>query len=167
MASSLPGMTYWMTSGSQLVSTTATIGSPSLFASVTAMSSFLVSRMNTASGSFSRLRMPPRLRSSFVELAAEEERLLLGHELELTRVAHALVLLHLRDALRDGLEVGEHAAQPTLVDVRHAALLGVALHAVLGLALGADEQDGPAVGDQVADVDVGLLDPLAASGADR
>ena len=64
MASSLPGMTYWMTSGSQLVSTTATTGMPSLLASVTAMSSFLVSRMNTASGRRSRFRMPLRLRSS-------------------------------------------------------------------------------------------------------
>ena len=65
MASSLPGMTYWMTSGSQLVSTTAMIGMPSLLASVTPMCSFFVSRMNTASGSFSIWAMPPRLRSSF------------------------------------------------------------------------------------------------------
>ena len=43
MASSLPGMTYCTTSGSQLVSTTATTGMPSLLASVTAMCSFLVS----------------------------------------------------------------------------------------------------------------------------
>ena len=58
-------MTYWITSGSQLVSTTATIGSPSLLASVTAMCSFLVSMMNTASGSFAMVRIPPRLRWSF------------------------------------------------------------------------------------------------------
>ena len=65
MASSLPGITYWMMSGSQLVSTTATIGMPSLLASVTAMCSFFVSSTKTASGSRSMLRMPPRLRSSF------------------------------------------------------------------------------------------------------
>ena len=65
MASSLPGIGYWITSGSQLVSTTATIGMPSLLASVTAMCSFLVSSTNTTSGSFSILAMPPRLRSSF------------------------------------------------------------------------------------------------------
>jgi len=64
MASSLPGITYWITSGSQLVSTTATIGRPSLLASVTPMCSFLVSMMNTASGSRFMLRIPPRLRSS-------------------------------------------------------------------------------------------------------
>ena len=65
MASSLPGITYWITSGSQLVSTTATIGSPSLLASVTAMCSFLVSITNRASGRLPRVRMPPRLRWSF------------------------------------------------------------------------------------------------------
>ena len=61
-----------------------------------------------------------------LELAAEEQRFLLGHRVELAGGPHALVLLHLGDALGDGLEVGEHAAEPALVDVRHAALLGVA-----------------------------------------
>ena len=65
MASSLPGMTYCTRSGSQFVSTTATTGMPSLFASVTPMCSFLVSSTKTASGRFVRLRMPPRLRCSF------------------------------------------------------------------------------------------------------
>jgi hypothetical protein len=54
-----------MMSGLQLVSTTATIGIFSLLASVTPMCSFLVSMMNTASGSLAMSRMPPRLRSSF------------------------------------------------------------------------------------------------------
>ena len=65
MASSLPGMTYCTRSGSQLVSTTATTGMPSLLASATARCSFLVSRTNTASGRRPMLRMPDRLRSSF------------------------------------------------------------------------------------------------------
>ena len=65
MASSLPGMTWVITSGSQLVSTTATIGMPSLLASVTAMCSFFVSMTKMASGRRSRSRMPPRLRRSF------------------------------------------------------------------------------------------------------
>ena len=62
------------------------------------------------------------------------------------------------DALGDGLEVGQHAAEPTLVDVRHAALLGVAAHGILGLLLGADEQHRAALGGQVADEVVGGLD---------
>ena len=100
-----------------------------------------------------------------LELAAEQQRFLLGHGLELAGAAHALVLLHLADALGDGLEVGEHAAEPALVDVRHAALLGVAADRVLGLLLGADEQHRAAVGGQVADEGVGGLDARAASAA--
>ncbi len=53
-----------MRSGSQLVSTTAITGIPSRFASVTAMCSFFVSITKIALGGRSRLRMPPRLRSS-------------------------------------------------------------------------------------------------------
>ena len=64
MASSLPGITKSMTSGSQLVSTTAITGMPRRLASVTAMCSFLVSITKIASGAFSSVRMPPRLRSS-------------------------------------------------------------------------------------------------------
>ena len=65
MASSLPGMTKSTSSGSQFVSTIAITGMPSLRASVTAMCSFFVSMMNTASGTRSRSWMPERLRSSF------------------------------------------------------------------------------------------------------
>ena len=54
-----------MTSGLQSVSTTATIGMPSLLASVTAMCSFTVSSTKMASGRRSMSWMPPRLRSSF------------------------------------------------------------------------------------------------------
>ena len=54
-----------MTSGSQLVSTTATTGRLSLLASVTAMCSFFVSITKIASGSRSSPLIPPRLRLSF------------------------------------------------------------------------------------------------------
>ena len=73
-------------------------------------------------------RRPPRLRCSFSSSAIEQQGFLLGHRVELARGLHALVLEHLADALGDRVEVGEHAAEPTLVDVRHAALLGVAAH---------------------------------------
>src|SRR3990170_2120396 len=46
------------------------------------------------------------------------------------------------DAALDGVEVGEGAAQPAGVDEGHAAAPGLALDRVLGLALGADEEDG-------------------------
>ena len=99
-------------------------------------------------------RMPPRVFVELVLLAAQDEQLLLGH----ARAGHVVEveLLELLEALQppvDGLEVGEHAAQPALVHVGHAdagRLLGDRL---LGLLLGADEHHRAAVGD-------GLLDEL-------
>ena len=64
-ASSLPGMTNLMPSGSQLVSTTATIGMPRRFASLAAMCSFFGSMMNTTPGSAVISWMPPREFFSF------------------------------------------------------------------------------------------------------
>jgi len=55
------------------------------------------------------------------------------------------------DALADGGEVGEGAAEPALVDVGHFAAGGLLGDGLLGLLLGADEEDLPPVGDEVAD----------------
>jgi len=52
-----------------------------------------------------------------------------------------------------GGEVREHAAEPTLVDIRHADPLGLLLDRFLSLLLGAHEKHRAAVGD-------GLLDEL-------
>ena len=69
-----------------------------------------------------------------------------------------LELLHAREALGDRLEVGEEATEPALVHVGLAdagRLLGDGL---LGLLLGADEEDGAAVGDRLLDELVRLVD---------
>ena len=66
----------------------------------------------------------------------------------------------LAHATGDGLEVREHAAEPALVHVRHAAGDGELGHRVLGLLLRADEHDRPAAGDEVADEGVGGVDAL-------
>src|SRR5690606_16830081 len=95
-----------------------------------------------------------------LELALLQQRLLLGHGGELAAVPLALQLEHLADAPADRLEVGEHAAEPPLVDVRHAALGGVVLDRLLGLLLRADEQDRAAVGDDVPHEGVRGLDAL-------
>src|SRR5690606_34397987 len=50
-------------------------------------------------------------------------------------------------------EVGEHAAEPAVVHVGHPDARGLLGHGLLGLLLGADEEDGAAVRD-------GLLDEL-------
>ena len=49
------------------------------------------------------------------------------------------------DPLADRLEVGEQAAEPTPVDVRHLATLRPLLDRVTGLLLGPDEEDHPAL----------------------
>jgi hypothetical protein len=95
-----------------------------------------------------------------LELSAQDEGFLLRHGLEVAGRPHTVVLLHLADTTGDGAEVGEHAAEPPLVDVRHAALGGVGRDRILGLLLGPDEEDVPAVGDQIAYEGVGGVDPF-------
>ena len=46
----------------------------------------------------------------------------------------------------DGVEVGQHAAQPALFNVGHARAAGFFSHDIARLALGADKQNGAAVG---------------------
>ncbi len=92
------------------------------------------------------------------ELTIEEEGLLLDHDLELTDLLLALELEHLADALGDGAEIGEHAAEPALVHIGHVAAVSGLADRVLGLLLGADEQDGAAIGCHVAHEVVGGLD---------
>ena len=57
-----------------------------------------------------------------------------------------------------GGEVGEHAAQPALVHVRHADAGGLVGDRFLRLLLGADEHDAAAVGDGLLDELVRLVD---------
>ena len=119
------------------------------------MCSFFVSSTKIASGRLGHAAEPTEVALELRELPIEQKGFLLDHRIELARGLHALVLEHLADALGHRLEVGEHAAEPTLVHVGHAALLGVAAHGILRLLLGADEQDRAATGDEVADVAVG------------
>eukprot|EP01139_Manchomonas_bermudensis_P020383 Amastigsp_a678623_9.p2 type:complete len:188 gc:universal Amastigsp_a678623_9:706-143(-) len=66
--------------------------------------------------------------------------------------ADFLLGLHFLEALDRGLdrlEIGQHAAQPALVDKRHAGAPGFGGNQLTGLALGADHQDGAAVGRQL------------------
>jgi hypothetical protein len=59
-------------------------------------------------------------------------------------------MLQTLDRLRDGLPVGQRAAQPAVVHVELRATLGCFGDRFLRLTLGADEQDAPALGDGVA-----------------
>src|SRR5207248_6900135 len=55
------------------------------------------------------------------------------------------------DRLRDRLEVGQHAAEPAVIDVILAAALGSVGDRLLRLALGADKQHAASAGDDLAD----------------
>ena len=88
---------------------------------------------------------------------------LLGQHVKLAVLLHPVDLVQAVDTGLDGLVVGQHAAQPAVVDIEHVAALGFALDAFLGLLLGADEQDGLAFHRQVAHEHVrfvNLLDGL-------
>jgi hypothetical protein len=92
--------------------------------------------------------MPPMSFSSLAISRAEHQLLFLAQAVQ----AGFLLGLHVLQALDrglDGLEVGQHAAQPALVDERHASALRFGGHDFTGLALGADHQDGAAVGGQL------------------
>ena len=83
----------------------------------------------------------------------QHEDFLLGTTLKTALRLHCLQFLHAVQTLRHGLEVGEHTAQPPVVHIRHANTLSLFLDGFLGLLLGANIQNGAAVGD-------GFLDEL-------
>ena len=93
-----------------------------------------------------------------VELALLDEELLLGEAARGALEVELLELLHAREALGDRLEVGEEAAEPALVDVGLADARRLLGDGLLGLLLGADEEDGAAVGDRLLDEVVRLVD---------
>lgn len=70
-------------------------------------------------------------------------------------VLEFLQAVHLRG---NGAEVGEHPAQPALVDVGHPGPVGLLLHDLLGLLLGTYVEDGAAAHSQVLHVLEGTLD---------
>ena len=70
------------------------------------------------------------------------EDFLLGEGLESTVGFHGVDLVNLLDGLANGLEVGEHTAQPAVGDGELVAGSGSFQHALTGSGLGADEQHG-------------------------
>ena len=103
------------------------------------------------------------MRSSFDPLTGQDERFLLGADRVTT--AGGLDLFELLEALQTlvhGLEVGQHSAEPALLDVRHADTGGLLFDGLLRLLLGADEQDRSAVSDRLLDEVVRLVDVIDA-----
>ena len=94
------------------------------------------------------------------EFAVKKQRLFLNHEIELADFFLALKFEHLVDAQRNGAEVREHSAEPTLVDIRHSTTICGLANWVLGLLLRSDEEHVAAVGHEVTKEVVGRLDAI-------
>src|SRR5258708_37244037 len=75
--------------------------------------------------------------------------LLLGQPLVAPVRGHGLQLLQAVQALAHGDEVGEEPAQPGLIHIRHPAPRGSLRDGLLRLALGADEEEGLALGGRI------------------
>ncbi len=85
-----------------------------------------------------------------LDLAINEQAFLLGEAFDLTGLVHAFQFFKLLDTIEHGRPVGEHAAQPALGHVGHAAANGFFCDGFLRLSFGAHEQDVPALGGCIA-----------------
>src|SRR6218665_3361981 len=92
-----------------------------------------------------------------VDFAREGQLLFLAQAVE-PRFLLGLHVLEPLDRGLDGLEVGQHAAEPALVDERHAGAQRLGGQDFTGLALGADHQNRATVGRQLPDELLGLLE---------
>src|SRR4029077_3245259 len=96
-----------------------------------------------------------------LELGEHRDPLLGREQLQLTIVAQATEVVEAVDPIGDRAPVGEQAAEPAMVDVRHADALRLLLHGVLRLLFRTDEQYGASSGREAPDELVGLLDQLS------
>ena len=92
--------------------------------------------------------------------AVQRGEFLFGHRLEERGLLDVFEVIEALDALADGLVVGEHAAQPTVVDVELAGGVGGFLDGFLGLALAADKQDFLVLGGQSGEEGAGFVEAL-------
>ena len=86
------------------------------------------------------------------------DNFLLGKHIEGSILSHGLDLFQSVDSASDGLEVGEHAAQPSLIYIIHTAALCLGLHRILCLLLGSNEQDRSALSGDLGNRIVSLID---------
>jgi hypothetical protein len=111
-------------------------------------------------GEFAEAADPAQVALQLLKFPAVTQRFLLGHRLEVASLLHGFEFLHALHPSRDGLEVGQHAAQPALVHIRHSTGIGIRGNRALCLLFGAHKEDASAPGDQVTGIDVRLLDAL-------
>src|ERR1700677_354820 len=86
-----------------------------------------------------------------VALALQGQPLFLGIGVGIARIEHLIEMTQTLDRTGNRLPVGQRAAEPARIDEILRRSLGRFGDAVLGLPLGADEQDTAALGDGIAD----------------
>ncbi len=107
--------------------------------------------MKMAPGQALHLADAAERRLELVQLLGQEGGLLLREAVEVAGELAGLELVEQADALPDRDEVGHHAAEPALGDVRLAGAHRLLHHRLLRLLLGADEQHALAAGDGLGD----------------
>ena len=143
-------MTKSTSSGSQLVSTMPMTGIFSLRASSTAIFSFLRVDDEDGVGQARHAADAVEVLRQLLALFLVARDFLLRERVEPAVGRHRLEIAQPAEAALNRREVGEEAAQPALVDVEHPAALRFFGDDVLGLPLGADEQDRAAFGREAA-----------------
>ena len=93
----------------------------------------------------------------FLHLLAKSNDFLLGKHFKSTVLFHRLDLFESVDSALDGLEVGQHSAQPSLIYIEHTAALRLNLDGVLSLFLGSYKQDDSALCGDVEYRVIGLV----------
>ena len=158
IASSLPGMTKSTESGSQLVSVMAMIGNAEL--ARFADRDLLLVRIDDEDrvGQRAHALQAAQVLLEALALFLEARDFLLGELHVGAVVLHALERAKAIEALLDGAEVGERAAEPAVGHEVHPGALCLFDDDVLRLALGADEQDVTAATDRLDDEVVGALE---------
>ena len=90
--------------------------------------------------------MPPKARSNLAAFFSIIRISFLGKRLIGACSFHGFKGLEFFNGTADGLEVGEHPAQPAVVDIKHPTAFGLFGNGVHGLLFSAHEQDEAAVG---------------------
>ena len=84
----------------------------------------------------------------FGHFMAQDDDFFLGQQIEGAFFFHFFQVMESLDPGLDGLEVGQHTAQPSFVHIEHAAAFSFFFDGSLSLLFGAYEQHGAALGSQ-------------------
>ena len=157
IASSFPGITKSMPSGSQLVSNETDDGDAQALSLTHGDElGFQVDHEHRV-GHALHVLDAAEIGAQLEQIGLGGHALAGGQQRELALGLVAFEIVQAADALVDGLEVGQQTPEPAVIDIRHVGALGDVLDGVARLLLGADEQHGAAAMGEGADELLGLL----------